>query len=185
MRRTKQASTFVHVTTILFKAYIFTVSRLNFHIFPSQGPTGEIDLVEGQTFKLSLRKEDFEKGDSDMVYVDYANLGKTVNKGSKIFMDDGLICLRVKEIADDHVITVVENSGKLGSKKGINLPEAIVDLPAISEKDKADIMFGVENGVSWKLLGPQRYIYSLRLPAAVGNTLQLGLEYHVMWRVIL
>lgn len=137
--------------------------RLNFHIFLSQGPTGEIDLVEGQTFKLSLRKEDFERGDSDMIYVDYANLGKAVNKGSKIFMDDGLICLRVKEIADDHVITVVENSGKLGSKKGVNLPEAIVDLPAISDKDKVDIMFGVENGVSWKLLGPRRYIYSLRL----------------------
>lgn len=111
------------------------------------GPTGEIDLVEGQTFKLSLKKEDFEKGDSDMVYVDYANLGKTVVTGSKIFMDDGLIGLRVKEIADDHVITVVENSGKLGSKKGVNLPGAIVDLPAISDKDKDDIMFGVENGV--------------------------------------
>ena len=82
-----------------------------------------------------------------MVYVDYANLAKTVKKSNKIFMDDGLIALRVTEVAEDHVMTVVENSGKLGSKKGVNLPEAIVDLPAVSEKDKADILFGVENGV--------------------------------------
>lgn len=119
------------------------------HIFIRvlQGPTGEVDLVEGQAFKLSLRKEDFEQGDKDMVYVDYANLSKTVKKSNKIFMDDGLIALRVTDIAEDHVMTVVENSGKLGSKKGVNLPEAIVDLPAISEKDKADILFGAENGV--------------------------------------
>ena len=83
-----------------------------------------------------------------MVYVDYPSLSKTVKKSSKIFMDDGLIALKVTEIAEDHVMTVVENNGKLGSKKGVNLPEAIVDLPAISEKDKADILFGVENGVS-------------------------------------
>ena len=94
-----------------------------------------------------MKKEDFEQGDSNMVYVDYPNLAKTVKKSSKIFMDDGLIGLRVTEVEDDYVMTVVENSGKLGSKKGVNLPEAIVDLPAVSEKDKADIMFGVENGV--------------------------------------
>jgi pyruvate kinase len=113
-----------------------------------QGATGEIELVEGQKFKLSLKKEDFEQGDSNMVYVDYANLAKTVKKSSKIYMDDGLIGLRVTEVGDDYVMTVVENSGKLGSKKGVNLPEAVVDLPAVSEKDKADIMFGLENGVS-------------------------------------
>ena len=83
-----------------------------------------------------------------MVYVDYPNLAKTVKISSKIFIDDGLIALRVTEVADDYVMTVVENNGKLGSKKGVNLPEAVVDLPAVSEKDKADIMFGVENGVS-------------------------------------
>ena len=82
-----------------------------------------------------------------MVYVDYAKLSTTVSKGSKVFVDDGLIALHVTECADDHVMTVVDNSGKLGSKKGVNLPEAIVDLPAVSEKDKADIMFGVENEV--------------------------------------
>lgn len=111
------------------------------------GPTGEVELTEGQTFKLSLKKEHFEQGDKNMVYVDYANLAKTVKKSNKIFMDDGLIALRVTEVAEDHVMTVVENSGMLGSKKGVNLPEAIVDLPAVSEKDKADILFGVENGI--------------------------------------
>lgn len=104
-------------------------------------------MVDGQAFKLSLKKEDYENGDKNMVYVDYENLAKTVKPSSKIFIDDGLIALRVTEIFDDHVMTVVENSGKLGSKKGVNLPEAIVDLPAVSDKDKADILFGVENKV--------------------------------------
>ena len=122
---------------------------MNFKIF-SQGPTGEIDLVEGQTFKLSLKKGDFEQGDENLVYVDYSNLIKTVKKSSKIFIDDGLIALRVTEVGEDYVMTVIENSGKLGSKKGVNLPEAIVDLPAVSEKDKTDILFGVKNGVGVK-----------------------------------
>lgn len=148
------------------------------------GATGEIDLMEGQTFKLSLKKEDYEQGDSKMVYVDYANLGKTVHKGSKIFMDDGLIGLRVTEVAEDHVITVVENSGKLGSKKGVNLPEAIVDLPAVSEKDKADILFGVENGVDMifasfiRKAGDVRMIRALMGPKGKNINIIAKIENH-------
>ena len=69
--------------------------------------------------------------------------------GDQIFVDDGLIALKVNSIdaGAGELVCEVVNSGKLGSKKGCNLPNIDVDLPALSEKDKADLKFSVEQGV--------------------------------------
>ncbi|KAL2084728.1 hypothetical protein ACEWY4_020246 [Coilia grayii] len=65
-----------------------------------------------------------------------------------IFIDDGLLALKVLEIGEDWVETRVENGGTLGSRKGVNLPGAnLINLPAVSERDRADLQFGVEQGV--------------------------------------
>jgi len=108
---------------------------------------GNADLKKGNSIKLTSDKEWFEKGTSECVYCDYVNLPKVVNINSLIYVDDGLLSLKVTEKGSDFVICEVQNDAKLGSRKGCNLPEIDVDLPALSTKDKADIDFAVEQNV--------------------------------------
>ena len=70
-----------------------------------------------------------------------------VTPGKRLFIDDGLISVKCTEIGDDFFMGIVENEGNLGSRKGCNLPGTDTDLPAVSEKDKGDLLFGVEQGV--------------------------------------
>ena len=81
-------------------------------------------------------------------YVDYKNITKVIEVGRTIFVDDGVLSFEVLEIKDDQTIRVkCLNNGKISSKKGVNLPKTDVDLPALSEKDKTDLRFGVKNKV--------------------------------------
>ena len=84
------------------------------------------------------------EGDESLVYVDYKNITKVLEVGSIVFVDDGLISLKVLEKGDDYLLTEVLNTSKLGNKKGVNLPNCLVDLPAVSEQDERDIKFGKE-----------------------------------------
>lgn len=86
---------------------------------------------------------------AELIWVDYKNIVKVVSVGKIIFIDDGLISLEVLEKGADGLSLKcrVVNSGALGSKKGCNLPEVDVDLPALSDKDKADLKWGVEQDV--------------------------------------
>merc|ERR1712158_19942 len=72
---------------------------------------------------------------------------KVMEPGKRLFIDDGLISVKCTEIGSDHFIGLIENDGNLGSKKGCNLPGTDTDLPAVSEKDKSDLLLGVEQGV--------------------------------------
>jgi pyruvate kinase len=81
-------------------------------------------------------------------YVDYKNITKVIEPGRIIYVDDGVLAFDVLEIVDDKTVKVkARNNGMISSKKGVNLPNTDVDLPALSEKDKSDLRFGVKNKV--------------------------------------
>merc|ERR1712240_234346 len=107
----------------------------------------EITLKAGSSIKITTNDEFKEKCTAEVLWLDYKNITKVVVPGKRLFIDDGLISVVCKEIGDDFFIGTVENDGNLGSKKGCNLPGTDTDLPAVSEKDKSDLLLGVEQGV--------------------------------------
>ncbi|PAV65669.1 hypothetical protein WR25_12757 [Diploscapter pachys] len=107
----------------------------------------EVHLQAGASIRLSTDPRLENSGTASHIYVDYKNLPSVVQKGSRIYIDDGLLSLLVEEIQNNAVICNIENGGMLGSRKGVNLPGTKVDLPAVTEKDKSDLRFGVEQKV--------------------------------------
>jgi len=107
---------------------------------------GDVAYEKGQDLKISCDPAMREQCDKNHQYLDYPALVKSVKVGSDIVIADGNFLLKVKEIIDDKTImATVLNSATIGSRKNCNLPGAVIDLPAVSEKDKKDIEFAVKN----------------------------------------
>lgn len=80
-----------------------------------------------------------EECTAERLFVSYPGLTGAVNVGSAVLLDDGLVSVRVTDVRQDSVTGLIENSGAIKSRRGVNLPGAKVDLPALSDKDKIDI----------------------------------------------
>ncbi|KAG1150627.1 hypothetical protein G6F37_000677 [Rhizopus arrhizus] len=109
----------------------------------------EIPIVIGHEMTFSVDDQYADEGNEEIIYIDYKNLPKVIEVGKTIFIDDGVLSFEVLEINKDNVRVIAKNNGKLSSHKGVNLPNTPVDLPALSEKDKADLRFGVEQKVDF------------------------------------
>lgn len=106
----------------------------------------KVTLETGAEFILTTRETE---GDAKKVSITYDGLVDDVDKDSRILIDDGLIELKVTGKTATDIICTVVNGGELGERKGVNVPNVPVRLPAITDKDKDDIRFGVEQDIDF------------------------------------
>ena len=118
----------------------------------TKGPEIRTGVLKDDKVKLSAGEEiilttDEIEGDKDRVSVTYKKLNEDLKEGSVILIDDGLIELNVKQIEGNDIYCEIINGGELGSRKGVNLPGVKVQLPALTDKDRKDILLGIEEEV--------------------------------------
>ena len=106
----------------------------------------KVTITEGQEFTFV---HDDIIGNNTKATLSYKELYKDVKPGSTILVDDGAIEFRVKEVIGQDIFCVAQNTGRLGSRKTMNIPDAIVELPALGEKDIKDITNGVKAGFDY------------------------------------
>ena len=107
---------------------------------------GRVELKEGQEFTLTARDI---LGTEKEVSITYKQLPKDVKPGSSILLDDGLIGLEVKEVSGDDIVCTVMNGGPVSNHKGVNVTGTDLSMDYLSEKDKADLIWGAENDVDF------------------------------------
>lgn len=108
---------------------------------------GKVILKEGSTFTLYADKD--KEGDENGVSITYPYLAEDVEVGTTILIDDGLCSLTVTEINGCDIVCRVNNTSKVSNHKSINIPGADIDLPFISETDRADLLFGIEEDIDY------------------------------------
>ena len=104
---------------------------------------GKVQLQDGMEYTLTTR---IVEADDQVCHVNYAGLPDCVKSGTHILIDDGLLDLEVERVEGTEIHCRVVSGGELGQKKGVNVPKTKIDLPGLTEKDKADIQFGIEQG---------------------------------------
>ena len=107
---------------------------------------GKVELKQGQEFTLTARDI---LGTEKEVSITYKELPKDVKPGSSILLDDGLIGLEVKKVSGDDIVCTVMNGGPVSNHKGVNVPGTDLSMEYLSEKDKADLIWGAENDVDF------------------------------------
>ncbi|MBW0145814.1 pyruvate kinase [Sphingomicrobium clamense] len=110
---------------------------------------GKAMLEDGQTFTLD---RDEAEGDTSRVQLPHAELFEAIEAGSLLLVDDGKLRLRATEVSEDRIVTEVEVGGKISDRKGVNVPDVLIPIPALTDKDRKDLDFALEMGADWVAL---------------------------------
>lgn len=110
---------------------------------------GKVELVEGQPFRLDL---DPAPGDATRVQLPHPEVFSVLREGAELLLDDGRIRLRVERAEAGAAHTVVIAGGTLSDRKGVNVPNLVLPIPAMTDKDRKDLAFGLELGFDWVAL---------------------------------
>lgn len=107
---------------------------------------GKVVLEHGSTFVLD---RDPTPGDATRVELPHREIFEAIEPGARLLLDDGKLVLRVSEHDTDRIVTTVEVGGPLSNNKGLNVPDVVLPMAALTEKDRSDLAFAVEQGVDW------------------------------------
>ena len=156
---------FSHANHSEVKKTVFNIreisSLLGLHITilgDLQGPKIRLGTVKDDVFiksgdTISITTSEIEFGDSNLVSINYKEFPKDVAKGERILVDDGKLILKVVETNKKNLVKAeVIQGGELKSRKGVNLPNTKISLPALTEKDKTDALFAIKNNFDWLAL---------------------------------
>ena len=111
---------------------------------------GPVNLVEGKAFRLDLDAK--TPGNATRVALPHPEIFAALETGTDLLLDDGRLRLRVEKFGTDFAETRVVNGGKLSDRKGVNVPGVVLPLSALTEKDRADLSFGLQLGIDWVAL---------------------------------
>lgn len=107
---------------------------------------GKVELRTGGAFRLDTNKK---AGDAARVHLPHPEIFAALEIGTRLLLDDGKVVLRVTDISPDHIDTSVEVGGMLSDRKGLNVPDVVVPIAALTDKDRSDLAFALEQGVDW------------------------------------
>ncbi|MCC2980470.1 pyruvate kinase [Sphingomonas sp. IC4-52] len=107
---------------------------------------GRVELAPGATFVLD---RDPTPGDAGRVELPHREIFDAIERGARLLLDDGKLVLRVVEHDADRIVTTVEIGGPLSNNKGLNVPDVVVPMAALTDKDRSDLAFAIEAGVDW------------------------------------
>ena len=144
---------------------------------------GKVELHTGDSFRLDT---DPTPGDAQRVHLPHPEIFAALEVNARLLLDDGKLVLRVTEIGPDHIVTKVEVGGTLSNRKGLNVPDVVIPIAALTEKDRSDLAFALEQGVDWiamsfvqrpedvaegkKLIGNKAALLAkIEKPAAIGR----------------
>ena len=108
-----------------------------------------VELAEGATFRLDLNDA---PGDASRVQLPHPEIFEALEPGQSLLVDDGKIRLKVKECNGDHAVCEVKVGGTISNRKGVNVPDAVLGLAALSDKDRRDLEFVCRLGIDWLAL---------------------------------